>query len=136
MVGDTRRADLSSYGGGRQSRLFSSWTWTRFEEGWMEKDVEERFEMLRVGIAEQFERQAADAHHRHEALLELLGLKFDAIDRRFEAVDMRFGEERATTAGQFELMQKRMDARFDALITTWLQTHHKLDRRVRKLEDN
>lgn len=57
-------------------------------------------------------------HARFEAIdrrFEEMDRRFDAVDQRFEAIDRRFGEERAKVAGQFELLQQRMDHRFDLL---------------------
>ena len=78
---------------------------------------------LLAAIATEFERAEVRHNERHQALLEALAVRFDAIDHRFEeehqhftarfdAVDRRFDRERSLVAGQFEVMQKRMDEGF------------------------
>lgn len=62
------------------------------------------------------------------------GFPLQFMHARFEVIDRRFGEERAKVAGQFELMQQRMDHRFDLLGEGLDIRFRGLERRVSRLE--
>lgn len=111
----------------------------------MTRTSDQRYTHLVNAMGHQFEVMEKRADGRHRALVEILAIRFDQVDRRFDQVDRRFEqvdrrfeqerattneqfrsmqqyidrrlkEERAMTAGQFESMQRRMDDRFDRLI--------------------
>lgn len=124
----------------------------------MDAEIAARFDQLMVGIAQQFELMKRRDDERHARLIEVIRIRFDGTDSRFEQIDQRFDEERRTTtehfgqmrrwidrrfheergkiAQQFELMERHTDSRFDDLATALDLRFGSIERRVRRLERN
>ena len=84
-----------------------------------------------IELRERMVRVEEELKHQRElikTILEQMDKRFDAVDKRFEAVQEQMDKRFNAADKRFEAMQEQMDKRFDAVDKRFEQLTRRIDR--------